>query len=118
VARRPNTPGQRFELALAVLSRLEAARHTDRHGLPLLALAGALRTDPLQVEPITELLVELGFVARIEEDGDPRHVLLADPKLVRAEPLLDALLLGPSVQTQAFRRRADLATMTLADLLG
>ncbi len=118
VVRRPDTVGQRFELALAVLSQLEAARHTERHGLPLDALAGALRTDPLQIEPIVDLLVDHGWVARIDEDGAQRHVLLADPQITRAGPLLDVLLLAPSAQTQSFRRRAGVDSMTLADLLG
>lgn len=115
---RPDTPGQRVDLALGMLSCLEASRHTPQHGLSLVALAGALRTDPLQVETIVELLAELGWVARLDEDGAQRHVLLADPRTTPAQPLLDALLWGPSVQSQAFRRRVGMASMTLADLMG
>jgi membrane protein len=115
--RRPDTVGFRFELALALLGRLEAARHTDRHGLRITELAAALRTDPLQIEPIVDLLVDLQWVARLDETGAPRHVLLAQPELTPASPLFDALLLEPSARTQAFRQRAGLGAMTLADLL-
>jgi len=115
---RRDTPGQRFELAIAVLSQLQAARHTGSHGSTLVELARALRTDPLQVESTVELLSELSWVARLDEDDAQRHVLLVDPRITRIEPLVDALLLGPSVRSQAFRRHAGLASMTLMQVLG
>ncbi len=115
---RPATAGQRFELAIALLGRLEAARHTAAHGATAGALAAQLRADPLQVEPLLEVLAELGWAARIAEDGAARHVLLADPTITRIEPLVDRLLLAPSALVQPFRRRAGLAQMTLAELIG
>jgi membrane protein len=45
VLRRPSHPGYRFDIALALLSRLAAARATERHGLSAVDLAGGLRTD-------------------------------------------------------------------------
>ncbi|MBT9490520.1 MAG: YihY family inner membrane protein [Rubrivivax sp.] len=117
VARRGATPGHRFELALAVLQELTAAREDARQGLTAGDLAAALRTDPLQVEPTLELLMTLGWVARLEEDGAGRHVLLADAGTTPALPLLNALLLAPGPASGAFRRRAGLDTLTLLDLL-
>ena len=117
VARRGATPGHRFELALAVLQELVAARADARHGLTSGDLAAVLRTDPLQVEPTLELLMTLGWVARLEENGAGRHVLLADAGTTPALPLLNALLLAPGPASGAFRRRAGLDTLTLLDLL-
>ncbi|MFA6262695.1 MAG: YihY family inner membrane protein, partial [Bacteroidia bacterium] len=54
---RPDTPGQRFELALSVLRTLADARRGSRHGLALPMLADELRSDPLVLEPLLELLV-------------------------------------------------------------
>jgi membrane protein len=118
VVLRPPSPGQRFETAVALLGALEAARHTPQHGRTLEALAAELRTDPLQVEPLVDVLVEIGWVARLEEDGSPRHVLLAEPAITRIEPLVDRLLLEPTARVQPFRRKAALADITLADVLG
>jgi len=114
---RPPAPGDRFELALAMLRQLAQARSAPRHGLSALQVAQVLQSDPLQVEPLLELMVELDWVARLDEDGGARHVLLADPACTTAAPLVDALLLRPDPATQAFRRRAGIATMTLAELL-
>jgi membrane protein len=114
---RPDTPGQRFELALAVLRALADARRGGQHGLGLPALAGTLRADPLALEPLLDLLVQLDWAARLDEAGTPRHVLLADPQHTPALPLVDALLLAPGQGTAAFRRAARLSALTLADLL-
>jgi membrane protein len=117
VVRRPPTPGHGFELALAVLSLLDAARHAKGHGLSLPEMAERLRVDPLQIEPILERFVELDWAARLDEGDMPRHVLLCDPSLTLAQPLVDALLLAPGAAS-AFRRHAGIERMTLADLLG
>lgn len=117
VVHRPARPGQRFELALAVLARLAAARHGARHGLTPSELALALRCDPLQVEPLLDLLVELDWVARLDEEGAQRHVLLADPALTRAAPLVDRLLLAPGAGAAGFRRAAGIDALTLESLL-
>jgi membrane protein len=82
-----------------------------------LQVAQVLQSDPLQVETLLELLVELDWVARLDEDGGARHVLLADAARTAAAPLVDALLLRPDAATQAFRRRAGIETMTLGELL-
>ncbi len=114
---RPDSPGQRFELALALLRTLAAARGSTGHGLSLPALAKALRADPLALEPVLDLLVELDWAGRLDEGGTPRHVLLCDPARTPAQPLVDALLLAPSEATRAFRAHARLSTMNVADLL-
>jgi len=118
VTMRPATPGHGFELALAVLRQLQAARRGERHGLSLSALSEALRADPLALEPLLELMMQLDWVARLEEGGTPRHVLLCDPERTRAKALIDALLLAPGAASQPFREQARLETLSVADLLG
>lgn len=118
IARRSKQPGERFTLAVEMLVRLAAARHTDAHGLGVQGLARSLRADPLRVEPILDLLVDLGWVGRLDEDGEPRHVLLAEPEVTRIGPLVERLLLGHSTATRDLRRQANLDNLTLALLLG
>ncbi|MBZ8141432.1 hypothetical protein CLD22_16190 [Rubrivivax gelatinosus] len=117
VVRRLPTAGHRFELALIVLKELAVARHGGGHGLSLPTLAESLRADPLELEPVLELLTSFDWVARLDEGGTPRHVLLCDADATSALPLIDALLLAPGTASQAFRERARLGEMTLAELL-
>ena len=117
ITRHAAAPGHRFTLALSVLGLLARAREAGARGLALVDLAAALRTDPLQVEPIFDTLVELDWAARLDEEGGQRLVLLADPVRTPVQPLVDALLLAPGLANRAWRERSGLATMTLADLL-
>jgi membrane protein len=116
VARLPDTPGYRFALAVALLRELARVRGAAPKGLSATVLAGAVRVDPLQVEPVLETLINLDWVARLDEEGAGRHVLLADPQATLAAPLVDTLLLEPTPSTQAFRARAAFASMRLAEL--
>jgi membrane protein len=118
VLRRPTTPGDRFALALAVLRELARARASHAHGLGVSQLAQALRTEPLQIEPILEALVALDWAARLDEAGSPRHVLLCEPSATPAHPLLQRLLLAPSPELSGFWRRAGFDRMTLAEAMG
>jgi membrane protein len=112
-----DAPGQRFALALALLRELQRARTVPPHGSTLAQLSAAMRLDPLQVEALLEPLMRLGWVGRLDEDAGRRHLLLCDPALTPAEPLIDQLLLAPDPRTRAFRQRAGLAQCTLADLM-
>lgn len=116
VVRWPDTPGARLRLAVAVLKELGAAREQDARGRSLMEIAESLRTDPLQVEPILDLLVALDWAGRLDEAGDARHVLLCDPATTRAEPLLMHLMLDPGTALQPFWRRAGFDTLTLQEL--
>jgi membrane protein len=117
VVRRSETPGHRFEIALATLRLLDAARQAGSHGLSMAALARAMRADPLQLEPVVDQLIEIDWVARLDEDGAQRLVLLGDPAAMSASPLIDALLLRPSRSTAAFSRHSGFAQLTAAELL-
>ena len=117
VVRRPDTPGQRFTIAVAALRELEAARRRELRGLSLPAIAESQRLDPLQLEPVLDLLIEMNWIGRLDEAGAQRFVLLGESATMPAAPLLDALLLAPSAATTAFERRAGLARLTVADLI-
>lgn len=116
VVAREQTPGWRFELALTVLQRLAAARRGPRHGLSLADLGEGLRADPLQLEPIVDLLAGIDWVSRLDEGSRSRHVLLCDPARTPLAPLVERTLLagGDASRTVALR----LARMTLAEALG
>ena len=117
VTRWPDGPGARLQLALAVLRELARAHATGDRGLSGGELAAALRTDPLQTEPIIETLQQFDWVGRLEEPHDPRFVLLCDLARTPAQPLLAQLLLEPSPASRGLWRRAGFDTMTVQELL-
>jgi membrane protein len=117
VVRHGTAPGQRFSLALAVLAELAAARASELRGTDPARIAEQLRIDPLQIEPIFELLVQGDWVGRLEEDGVQRWVLLCDPATTPAASLIDKLLLQPDVRVASFRQRTGMDKLTLAELL-
>jgi len=115
VVARDLTPGWRFELALTVLRRLHVASQGPTHGLSLAALGEGLRADPLQLEPIVDLLASIDWVSRLDEGSRSRHVLLCDPARTPLAPLVERTLLQPGEASRAVASR--LAQMTLADAL-
>ncbi|WP_439898021.1 YihY family inner membrane protein [Aquabacterium humicola] len=117
VVRLPDRPGQRFALAVSILRLLANARGEAQRGFSPEALAGALRIDPLQVEPVTEALVALDWCGRLDEEGAQRVVLLIDPTQTPAAPLIDKLLLADKQATGAFRNRAGFAALTVEALI-
>ena len=117
VKRWPDGPGARFQLAVAVLRELAAARAAGERGRSGGDLAEALRTDPLQTEPIVDTLIAFDWVGRLEEPGDPRFVLLCEPSRTPAHPLLSQLLMEPSPTSRGLWRRAGFDTMTVQELL-
>lgn len=117
VQRRADLPGDRFVLALAVLQELASARAGERHGLAMGELMQRLRVEPRHLDPILEALTALDWVARLEEGGAQRHVLLCDPDNTPARPLVQRLLLAPVPEAEPFWRRAAVDGMRLRDLL-
>ena len=117
VKRWPAGAGSRFHLALAILRVLRKAQQAGSRGLSSGGLSAALRTDPLQIEPLVETLVRIDWVGRLDETGEARHVLLVDAEKALAEPLLAALLLEPSPDLGPFWKQARFHELKLADLL-
>jgi len=117
VVRLPDVPGARLQLAVTILRTLQRARVAPGHGLRLSDLSEGLRTDPLQIEPIVDTLVAIDWVARLDEPGQQRYVLLCDPAATPAAPLLTQLLLMPTPGLRGFWERARFGEMKLAELL-
>jgi membrane protein len=127
--RRDAVPGWRFELALAALRALHEARLSAGSapgaavaaptggGLALDVLALRLRVDPLQLEPLMELLARLNWVGRLDEAGSPRWVLLCEPAATMIGPLVDQTLLAPAATTAALRQHAGFERLSLAEAL-
>ncbi len=113
-------PGWQFQLALEVLQQLAQARSSARHGRSLPELAHQLRLDPLQLEPVLEILVGLNWIGRINEIEDEertRYLLLADPESTALEPLLRNLLLADSDATATLWKASRLADVALKDVV-
>ncbi len=117
VKRWPDGPGARLQLAIAVLRELARSREFAERGRSAGELAAALRTDPLQTEPILETLAAFDWIGRLDEPGDPRFVLLCDPARTPAQPLLAQLLLEPSPASRGLWQRAGFDTMTVQELM-
>lgn len=113
VVRHADKPGWRFGLALTLLKVLEQARHDPRRGLSVPEMAELLRVDPLQIDPVLEALQRLDWVGRLEEEGEPRQVLLVDPADTPVLPLVERLLLGAGEAVSAFTLASGWTAMSL-----
>lgn len=111
-------PGQGFTLALLILDRLWNARARPENGLSLAQLAEQLHLDPLQVEPVLDRLIQQDWVARLDEGGGQRHVLLGQPEHMRVGVLADSLLLWPHEGNLSFRTALGWADLPLSAVLG
>jgi membrane protein len=117
VARRGDTPGWAFQLAIEILRELQASQHGTNHGLSLDELARRLRVDDLQLEQPLETLVALDWVGQLAE-AQARYVLLADPARTPAEPLVERLLLPQDASTAPVWVCSRWGGAVVADLLG
>ncbi|MBC5766948.1 YihY family inner membrane protein [Ramlibacter albus] len=118
--RRPGGAGWQFELALEALRHLNLARSTVQHGLTMQQLSAATEADELQLEPVLDALVQLDWVARINEQTDgaeTRYVLLAEPAVTSIEPLAKQMLLPRNAATERFWRNGGLAKICLKDVV-
>jgi membrane protein len=120
VKRWPDTPGHRFALALALLRALAEQQHAPPLGLTGAQLAHRLRTDPLQIEPLLEILQGLDWVGLLDEpvtERGGRFVLLCDPDKTPVASLVGEVLLRSDAFTVGFWTQAGLDTMTLREAL-
>lgn len=107
VARRGDTPGWNYQLALELVAQLHAARSSEPpapraavRGVGLEPLARALRVDGLQLEEPLRALRQLDWVACLDEEA-ARWVLLVDPATTPLAPLINSLLLRRTRHTEA-----------------
>ncbi len=98
IARRGDTPGWSFQLALEVLALLQRSRQQARPGLAVPVLARALRVDPLQLEEPLRTLQALGWAGQLSDD-EGRWVLLVDLQQQPLAPLARGLLLAREPST-------------------
>ena len=77
-----------------------------------------MRADPLQLEPVVDMLAAIDWVQRLDEGGTSRHVLLCDTHRTPLAPLLERTLLAAGPHVAAFRHSAGLDRLTLAEALG
>ena len=117
VSARPERPGWRFELSLAVLKQLQQARQGSEQGLSLAAMAQRLRVDPLQLEATLEVLAGIGWVSRLDESPNPRYVLLCQPQTTALAPLVQHTLLKPGPFSEGALAASGLLGMSLEKAL-
>ena len=116
IARRADTPGWSFMLALEMLQLLHQARQGDARGLSLEAIAQKMRVDPLSLEGPAGHMVAMDWLARLNEE-DERYVLLLDLEHMPMAGLAERLLLGREASTQVFWTASGLNHMSVADAL-
>jgi membrane protein len=117
VGRWPAGAGSRFHLALVIMRALRRSRDEGRRGMSGDELSKSLGTDPLQIEPLLDVLIAIDWVGKLDEAGNPRFVLLCDPATVLAEPLIAKLLLDPAPDLAPFWSEARFGQLRLAGLL-
>ena len=93
--------GRGFALALACLRLFKQARLQSPGGWNVPRLAQQLCAETWEVEEVLGLLQQLDWVGRLNEDGNPRYVLLVDLASTQAAPLIDQLLLADTLHSQA-----------------
>ncbi|MDR2129113.1 MAG: YihY family inner membrane protein [Burkholderiaceae bacterium] len=97
VARRGDSAGWDFQLAIELLQTLVASREVGIHGLSVPQLAARLRVDALRLNPVLEALQAMDWVGQLavrSENEAARHALLIDPANTPLAPLIARLLLG------------------------
>ncbi len=120
VTRRATGHGWRFDLALECLQQLNIYRELPHKGLPLMALVERLQVDAVQLEPILEALAQLDWVGKINEldnEAEPRFILLVQPEVTALAPLLNLLLLQASPATYKLHNSDAWRNLRLSEVL-
>jgi membrane protein len=120
VARRGNSHGWQFQLAVELLQQLHQARSTARIGMEASELAKALQVDVLQLEPVLETLMSLDWIGQLtdpDDEKEARYLLLADPDATALEPLMAQLLLSRDPAMESLWKNGRFPMLQLRDLL-
>lgn len=120
VARRGNSHGWQFQLAVELLQQLHQARSTTRIGLEGSELAKALQVDVLQLEPVLETLMSLDWIGQLtdpEDEKEARYLLLADPDATTLAPLMAQLLLSRDPSMENLWKNGRFPMLHLRDVL-
>ncbi len=117
-------PPAPFALAVQILQQLHAASARAHKGLTAAQLAHVLHVGQPQIAAPLQALLELDWVAQLNEVAagardltDARHVLLADPAGTAMQPLVERLLLQRSPELERFWGNTGLEILKLADVL-
>ncbi|MDO8456586.1 MAG: YihY family inner membrane protein [Burkholderiaceae bacterium] len=133
IARRGDTPGWNFQLALELLQKLSASQGTanatektttestepttaQTTGKSLEVLSQELRVDDLQLEEALQTLLSLDWIGRLDEE-EARYVLLVDLASTPLAPLADRLLLPVRLSTQNMWKKSHWSAIYVADVL-
>lgn len=117
--------GWQFELAVEVLQCLAKERELPHKGLYVHQLSRRLRVEAAQIQPVLQTLAQLDWVGAVQppdayaslESTEPRYVLLVDPQITLAKPLVESLLIQSCGAVQPLWQRAQLDTMNMAELI-
>ena len=112
IARRGDTPGWNFQLALEILQALAK----KGNGENLDALSKELRVDDLQLESPLQTLMSLDWIGKLDEEGG-RYVLLVDPAKTLLAPLSDRLLLPNQASTQKLWQKGQMSVIYMSEVL-
>jgi membrane protein len=121
IARRGDTAGWNFQLALEILQVLSK----KGGGANLDALSKQLRVDDLQLESPLQTLMSLDWVGKLDESDQVqngqgqggRYVLLINPAATLLAPLGERLLLPNQVSTQKLWQKNQWSQMFVAEVL-
>lgn len=120
VARRGDTPGWNFQLAIEILQALSKNGTGTHAGKNLAALSKELRVDDLQLESPLQTLMGLDWVGILDEDiqgQGGRYVLLINPATTYLAPLSERLLLPNQASTQKLWQKNQWSAMYVSEVL-
>jgi membrane protein len=111
IARRGDTPGWNFQLAIEILQALSKKASGENQD----TLCKELRVDDLQLEEPLQTLMRLDWIGKLEQGG--RYVLLVNPATTLLAPLNERLLLPNQSSTQKLWGRSHWAGVYMAEVL-
>ena len=112
IARRGDTPGWNFQLALEILQALAK----KGSGVNLDTLSKELRVDDLQLESPLQMLMSLDWIGKLDEEGG-RYILLIDPAKTLLAPLSNRLLLPNQASTQKLWQKGQMSVIYMSEVL-
>jgi membrane protein len=116
IARRGDTPGWNFQLALEILQALSKAETAKN----LETISKELRVDDLQLESPLQTLMSLDWIGKLDENTQGqggRYVLLVNPATTLLAPLSERLLLPNQDSTQKLWGRSQWAEIYMVEVL-
>jgi membrane protein len=120
IARRGDTPGWNFQLALEILQVLSKKGNGENLNTTFDNLSKELRVDDLQLESPLQTLLGLDWVGKLDEDikgHGGRYVLLVNPATTLLAPLSERLLLPNQASTQKLWGRSQWAGICMVEVL-